>query len=186
MEILDICDHEGKPTGQTAGRNTVHEKGLQHRTAHVWIVREKDGVTEVLMQRRSPQKESYPDLYDTSSAGHIPAGDEPRASAVRELREELGIEAAQEDLIYLGKFHGYCDAVFHGRRFIDNEVTFVYLLSRKIHEDQIIIQEEEISCVDWFSLDEVYMDVCRGSDRFCPSRKGLEVLREGLKRLERC
>ena len=39
------------------------------------------------------EKESFPGMYDTSSAGHIPAGEEPLPSALRELSEELGMKS---------------------------------------------------------------------------------------------
>ena len=44
----------------------------------------------------------YPGCYDISSAGHVQAGDEFLPSAVRELKEELGIEAREEDLEFAG------------------------------------------------------------------------------------
>ena len=74
MEILDICDEQGRPTGMTVDRAAAHRDGVLHRTAHVWIVRERGGKTQILLQKRSMDKESFPGLYDTSSAGHIPAG----------------------------------------------------------------------------------------------------------------
>ena len=98
MEYFDICNEAGEPTGKTISREEAHQKGILHRTAHVWILREKDGKQQVLLQKRSIQKDSYPGLYDTSSAGHIPAGEKPMPSALRELNEELGIRASEEHL----------------------------------------------------------------------------------------
>lgn len=43
MEILDIVDEHGIPTGKTVERTFAHEQGILHRTAHVWIVRENKG-----------------------------------------------------------------------------------------------------------------------------------------------
>ncbi len=98
MEIFDIVDEKGIPTGETIERTQAHEKGVRHRTAHIWIVREQDGKAQLLLQKRSAEKDSFPGRFDTSSAGHIQAGDEPEESAIRELHEELGIRAAKEDL----------------------------------------------------------------------------------------
>ena len=77
-------------------------KGIRHRTVHLWLVRKKDGKLQVLLQRRAATEESFPDRYDTSSAGHIPAGSDYRESAIRELFEELGVHAKAEDLVYCG------------------------------------------------------------------------------------
>ena len=48
---------------------------------------------ELLLQKRSQQKDSYPGCYDISSAGHSPAGVDFIPSALRELKEELGLDA---------------------------------------------------------------------------------------------
>ena len=103
MEYLDIVDETGTPTGKTVSRREAHAEGIPHRTAHVWIVRRVNGRTEILLQKRSGEKDSFPGLYDTSSAGHIPAGEEPVPSALRELSEELGIRAAPSQLHYAGQ-----------------------------------------------------------------------------------
>ena len=93
MEYFDIVNEDGETTGKTVSREKAHRDGILHRTTHVWLVR-KDGRGgyQILLQKRSREKDSYPGLYDTSSAGHIPAGDEPKASALRELKEELGMK----------------------------------------------------------------------------------------------
>ncbi|MBQ8123358.1 MAG: NUDIX domain-containing protein [Ruminococcus sp.] len=99
MELFDICDEKGIPTGRVTDRRTAHREGILHRTAHIWIVRKSpDGRTEILLQKRAACKDSFPGEYDTSSAGHITAGDEPLHGALRELSEELGIFAVPEDL----------------------------------------------------------------------------------------
>lgn len=46
----------------------------------------------VLMVHRSPQRRWYPDVWDLPG-GHVEAGEDSRAALVRELREELGVEA---------------------------------------------------------------------------------------------
>ena len=51
MEILDIVDESGSPTGETIDRETAHAKGILHRTAHVWLLRRRNGRTEVLLQK---------------------------------------------------------------------------------------------------------------------------------------
>ena len=96
-EIFDIVDENGQPTGETVTRSKAHAEGIRHRTAHIWVVPENGDKTEVLLQKRAMNKDSFPGRYDTSSAGHIQAGDEPLESAVRELSEELGIQADPAD-----------------------------------------------------------------------------------------
>lgn len=53
MELLDIVDEQGIPTGETIERTLAHEQGILHRTSHVWIMREKKGRIQILLQKRS-------------------------------------------------------------------------------------------------------------------------------------
>lgn len=115
MEYLDIVDEQGQPTGEIVSRTLAHTEGIRHRTAHIWIVRRKNEHFQVLMQKRAMSKDSFPGKYDTSSAGHIQAGDEPLASGLRELAEELGIHAKPEDLEFAGCIHGNFAEEFHGK-----------------------------------------------------------------------
>ena len=102
MELFDVIDSKGNPTGQIVSREKAHAEGIPHRTAHIWIIREKEGRVQILLQKRSQNKDSFPGKFDTSSAGHIQAGDEPLESAIRELKEELGISAVPEQLHFAG------------------------------------------------------------------------------------
>ena len=90
-EYLDIVNEKGEPTGETIERNAAHALGIRHRTSHVWLLRKKEGEVQILLQKRSDNKDSHPGCYDISSAGHIPAGIDFLSSAIRELEEELGV-----------------------------------------------------------------------------------------------
>ena len=181
MEYLDIVDESGAPTGRTVSRDEAHREGILHRTAHVWVIRENQGRTEVLLQKRSEEKESFPGLFDTSSAGHIPAGEEPVPSALRELAEELGIRADASRLHYAGTFRIRYEKVFHGRLFRDNEVTKVYVYTEPVDEAALTLQASEVSSVRWFDLEAVWDEVRRGDGhRFCVPAQGLGVLRDWL------
>ena len=176
MEILDICNELGNPTGETVERAIAHRDGILHRTAHVWVTREKDGRTQILLQKRSQNKESFPGLYDTSSAGHIPAGVDFVPSALRELGEELGIEARPEQLSYAGSFRIQYEKVFHGALFRDNEFTRVYVYREPVDERSLRLQESEVEEVRWFDLEEVREEIRHSRDRFCVPSEGLDVL----------
>lgn len=180
MEYLDIVDENGIPTGKVISRDEAHRDGIMHRTAHVWVIRTIDGRTEVLLQKRSMNKESFPGMYDTSSAGHIPAGVEPLPSALRELGEELGIRALPEQLRYIGKFHIKYEKVFHGKLFRDNEITSVFLYDEPVDIDDLVLQASEVETVKWFDIDEVWNEIQHSRERFCVPTEGIRLLREYL------
>ena len=159
-ERLDIVDALGNPTGETADRKTVHRKGLLHRTAHVWLLRRTPrGTVEVLLQRRAPDKDSFPGCWDISSAGHIPAGAEWIPSALRELKEELGLAVHPRELVFLGKRAIDRTGVFHGHRFVDRQISAVYLLPVPFGKIRLRAQRSEISKLEWTPLDRCIRDV---------------------------
>ena len=180
MEFLDIVDECGQPTGRTVSRGDAHRDGVLHRTAHVWVIRASSRGWDILLQKRSMEKDSFPGLYDTSSAGHIPAGEEPLPSALRELHEELGIAAQPEELHFAGIFRIRYEKVFHDRLFRDNEVTWVYVYARPVDIASLTLQTEELDEVRWFDLDEVWDEIQRSRERFCVPTAGLKVLRRYL------
>lgn len=176
MEYLDVCDEEGLPTGEIVARDRAHREGIRHRTAHVWVLREREGRVQVLLQKRSQNKESFPGLYDTSSAGHIPAGSEPLPSALRELREELGIEARAEQLCYAGVISNRYEAWFRGSIFRDNEYCTVYVYREAVDAETLQLQAEEVERVDWFCLEQVRAEIAHSRARFCVPKASLDLL----------
>lgn len=188
MEIFDICNEQGIPTGETVERSIAHRDGIPHRTVHIWITREAEGRRQILLQQRSLEKDSFPGLFDTSSAGHLQAGDEPLKGAMRELEEELGVKAEPSRLKFAGTFHISYEVEFHGAPFKDNEVAFVFVYDGDVDIEDLTLQEEEVIGVEWFDLDEVYTEIKeRFRERFCVPIEGLDVLKKylGDKRLEK-
>ena len=164
MEILDIVDRNGEPTGEQIDRETAHKNGIRHRTSHLWVARinKKHSETatlsdvQLLLQKRSDNKDSHPGKLDISSAGHIPAGTGYETSAVRELKEELGIDAKEEELHYCGKRRKEYKKKFHDSVFWDNQVSNVYVIMRNIEAEDVKYQLSELSGVMWMPFDEVY------------------------------
>ena len=113
MEFLDVSDENGNPTGETVERTVAHEKGILHRTSHVWVLRRRGKAVQVLLQKRCETKDSHPGCFDISSAGHIPAGSDFVSSALRELKEELGICAQENELIFCGRRRLFYEKEFH-------------------------------------------------------------------------
>ena len=181
MEWLDIVDENGVPTGQVVSRQEAHRLGLRHRTSHVWIVRRREGNLQVLLQKRSEEKDSYPGCYDISSAGHIPAGADFVPSALRELKEELGVTARPEELLYCGQRRFRLQEVFHGSPFRDDQVSNIYVMWLDWDEDRFLPQKEEISEVRWFDFADCLRRVEEGSIPTCIFP---EELRMVLRRVE--
>jgi isopentenyldiphosphate isomerase len=180
MEYFDVVDENGIPTGKTVERVKAHEEGIRHRTAHVWIVRKVDGRTQILLQKRCKSKDSFPGCYDISSAGHIPAGADYISSALRELKEELGVSVDAKELKDCGMHKLDVNAEFYGKPFIDRQISKVYLLNLDWDETAFSVQEEEIESVLWMDFEACMQAVKDKSIPNCIDPSELEMLRAFL------
>lgn len=182
-EIFDIVDENGEPTGKTVPRSEAHRNGIRHRTAHVWLWRPAKGGFEILLQKRSDDKDSFPGCYDISSAGHIPAGCDYITSALRELKEELGLTARSEDLVPVGSKSLFTEAEFYGEPFRDNQFTRFYRLEYRPEMGDIIPQPEEIESVRWFTPDGIR--ALYGKPESCVDPAEIEKIIESIESIER-
>lgn len=153
MELLDVVTAEGIPTGEVVERKIAHQKGIRHRTAHLWLLRKRNNRIQILLQKRSPSKDSNPGCYDISSAGHIPAGMDYIPSCLRELKEELGLTAKPEELHYCGQRLFFYQENFHGEPFLDHQVSNVYCAWIDVEPEAMTLQASEVESVLWMDLD---------------------------------
>lgn len=150
MEYIDVLDAKGNPTGERKSKPDVHRDGDWHRTVHVWVVSPKG---DLLLQRRSPAMETHPDTWDTSSAGHISAGEDSITSALREVEEELGLKYKPEDLTPL--FTVVQQNILKEGTYINNEFNDVYVAMCDPATTALTLQVEEVSAVRWVSCAEL-------------------------------
>lgn len=90
-EIFDVVNERDEIIGARP-RREVHRLGLKHRAVHVLVFNARG---EVFLQKRSLTKDCFPGTWDSSASGHLDRGESYDACAVRELREELGLEVAE-------------------------------------------------------------------------------------------
>ena len=184
-ELIDIVDENGYPTGEVVERDVAHRHGIRHRTAHLWLAREKNGQIQLLLQKRSANKDSHPGCYDISSAGHIPAGGEYRSSAIRELKEELGIDAEEADLIFCGDRKVVWDDCFYGKPFYDRQHSRVFLMWLDLPENQFLVDEDEVESVCWMDFDQCYHAVENNLFPHCIAMEEMQILKKYFNTIQR-
>lgn len=180
-EWFDIVDENGHPTGEIVEREYAHRHGVRHRTAHLWLLREKDGHIQILLQKRSANKDSHPGCYDISSAGHIPAGVDYRPSAIRELKEELGVDADEKDLVFCADRRVIWDDTFHGKPFCDRQVSRVFLMWLDLPEEKFVVDPNEVESVCWMDFEACCHGVEHNLFQHCIVTEELEILKKALK-----
>ncbi|WP_215699708.1 NUDIX domain-containing protein [Clostridium sp. MCC353] len=181
LELLEELDEEGNKTGRVRARFLMHMDGTPHATSHIWLIRpnHKSGY-DILLQKRSAGKDAFPGCYDISSAGHVPAGSGYMESALRELKEELGISACEGDLEYIGTHSGKDEAEFYGKPFINHEISHVYLYKKPVDISGLRLQKEEVESVMWMDFKECRMGMEDGSLNHCLSETEMELLERVL------
>ena len=92
QEYFDVLNEYGEFTNKVATREECHEKGLWHRAVYGFIFNKKG---DVLLQKRSANKKLWPNLWDITAGGHVLAGEFGETALIREIKEELGIEAGR-------------------------------------------------------------------------------------------
>lgn len=167
MEMLDIVDKFGNPTGEVVERSIAHRDGVMHRTSHVWILRRHEGSIQILLQMRSSDKDAFPGCYDISSAGHIPAGVDYIPSAIRELQEELGVIATEDEFIFCGDRTVDWDDCFHGEEFHDRQYSRVFCIWKDMEVEDFTLQEEEVDGILWMNFDECIEAVKNNTIKHC-------------------
>lgn len=113
---------------QIVGKGLTEQEsfsGLLHGASHLWVWRKVSTGVQVLLQRRSLTKSSWPGLLDISAAGHIDLGEDPITAMVRETilthqREEVAevtwvpleeFEHAWQSTSHVPHGTTYCDVV---------------------------------------------------------------------------
>ena len=89
-EIFDVVNERDEVVGR-APRKEVHARGLWHRAVHVLVFNARG---EVFLQKRSMKKDIAAGKWDSSASGHLDTGEDYDAGAVREVREEIGLDLA--------------------------------------------------------------------------------------------
>lgn len=140
-ELIDIVNINAKPTGQSALKSEIHSKGLYHNTAHIWFYTD-DG--KILLAQRAASKSIYPLLWDVSVAGHIDAGESIENGAIREIKEEIGLQIKPTDLEKIGVFECF-QSYPNGIK--DNEFHNTYIVQLEVPIASLTPQEEEVQAL---------------------------------------
>lgn len=138
-ERLEIVNESGEIIGH-ALRGEIHgNPSLIHRVVHVLVFNEKN---ELLLQKRSLNKDVAPGKWDTSVGGHVGIGEDLLHSSKRETHEELGISGFEPEYLY---------SYIHSNSYETELVTTF----RCVYKGDISFNKKEIDEVRFWSFEEI-------------------------------
>jgi len=161
-EYIDILTVRGEPSGEVKLKSEAHRIGLWHASAQIWIVNSKQ---EVLLQKRTLNKDSYPGLWDISVAGHLSAGDSPGQAALREIYEEIGLQLKEYQLRFLKRVKR---SKVPKEGFLDNEFNYLFATKCDVEIESLTLQKEEVAEVKWISIDIFELQLKNNKKIFVP------------------
>jgi 8-oxo-dGTP diphosphatase len=145
-EIWDVYDENRSLTGRYVERGRQKwQKGNYHLVVHVW---KRNAKGEWLIDRRTPRKtDNLGGLWETTGGSAV-AGDSSLDAALREAKEELGLDLSPEN----GRlFHSYINKGFNGYTgFID-----VWVFDCDCSLEDVVLQENETCDVMWANGDKI-------------------------------
>ncbi len=147
-EFVDVFDEDGNYL-KSCSRKDVHKNGLWHKASGVIILNSKK---QILLQQRSKLKEKNAGLWDMSASGHIPSGQTPDTSLIREIEEELGLVTDISQLKLLGIYKRHEKHATGGGYLIENEFDYIYILESDVDVSKLKLQVEEVDDVKFVSV----------------------------------
>ncbi|NLZ77056.1 MAG: NUDIX domain-containing protein [Spirochaetales bacterium] len=132
-EYFDLVDEKRRPLHRVHRRGTPLEAGTYHNVVSVWTMN-SDG--KVLLTLRSASRSLMPNLWENTS-GWVLAGETSVEAALRELKEETGIEATVEQTTLLG-------TLLIVQSFVD-----IYLVRVSIDPKSVFLQKDEAISYRW-------------------------------------
>lgn len=140
MEVWDAYDGKmNQVEGVSLVRGEKIPDGYFHLCSEI-IVRHKDG-SYLIMQR--DKRKHQGGKWEATAGGSAMQGEDSLTCAIRELREETGIDA--KELTELGKVIHY----LHQSIYVD------YLCVTDVEKDKVTLQEGETTDYKWISAREL-------------------------------
>ena len=142
-------------------RSDAHKNQVLHRAIGVII---KKG-NKIFIQKRSQNKDVFPGFYEASLSGHVSKGETYKTTALKELKEELGLNIKKSKLVFLGK------KLIKTKK--DNHFMIFYIL--RISKQKIKIDNKEVAKGMFISKPELLQSIKK--DKFTPwTIEGLKLI----------
>lgn len=175
MEFIDVLDENGNKTNIVRNKQLIYKLGSWHKSVHVWILNSNN---ELLLQKRSKNKETFPNKWAISIAGHVKAGETSLEAAKREVKEEINLSIQDNELIKLfslKRAQPYKDSFL-------NVYDDVYLLQMDLDISKTIVQKEELTDIKFINFNEYEQRLKAKDSNLVPYSEEHELLFKYLRK----
>ena len=138
MEKWDLFDRNGNSLNKTQVRGEPSNENEYHVVVNIWI---KNKENKIILTKRDPSK-PWPNKWECTG-GSIIAGQNSITDAIREVKEEIGIDIKNIKFIERIIRDEYPD-------FLD-----IYLCVEDVNIEEAILQEGEVIDIDWYTKDDI-------------------------------
>ena len=135
-ELRDLYDINSNKTNKTYRKGDLIPEGYYPMVVMV-VIKNSNG--EFFMQKRVESKGGDWGV----TGGHPKSGETPIEGIITEVKEELGLDFSKENFI---EYDFGCDG---------KDCYKMYFVTKDININDITIQQEELSEVRWFTMDEL-------------------------------
>lgn len=151
-ELMDILDCNGHPTGKIHVRGSGADHDGYVGAVVVCVINSQE---QMLIQQRVDTK-GWGGLWDVTCGGAMTHGETPQIAAMREVKEEMGLDIDLTDV------RPSLITTF------SNGFSFVFIVNKDVDLADVVMQKEEVQDAKLATIDEIKEMLNQG--KFVPYR----------------
>ena len=149
LEMLEVVDNNDNVI-RTETKEKIHDEELLHRDVHIWFITPNG---EIVFQHRSKSKNLLPDKLDATVAGHVELNDSYEKTAIKECKEETGVDIDVNKLVFLIKNKKSTINHINGKSHNTIGTQYAYLYDGQISD--LKVEKEDGEGFELWKIDEL-------------------------------
>lgn len=155
-ELVEVVDLAGT-VERVVTRAEMRAGRLRHRCTYIVVI---DSHERLVVHQRAAWKDVWPSRWDVAFGGVVGVGEDWGVAAIRELREEAGVEAGLQEL--------------GGGAYDDHDVSVLGRVYLARHDGPFTFPDGEVQQADRVPIDEV--EIWMQGRQLCPDSLSLAAV----------
>ncbi len=172
LEMLEVVD-ENDNVIDLETRLKIHQKGLLHREIHIWFITPNG---EIIFQHRAKNKDTNPDKLSPTVGGHVEPGMSYEETAVKECKEETGIDIDVKDLVFIEKTRNNNFGADKDTNLVNNAIRSRYAYLYKGSIEDLHVEEGKAEGFEIWKIDDLFNLTEEQKKKFVKSMLNEETL----------